>query len=126
MQGLFRWATGSVRFGDVAITANSAVWGLFGSAGRDESRFEQPDVFDPTRANPADHLSFGHGAHACLGAPLARLITRVALEVLLERTSATQLTDTPQRSANPVSRGLASLPVALTASPAGGRRPVAA
>jgi len=126
VQGLFRWTTGSVRFRDVVIPANSAVWGLFGSAGRDESRFDQPDVFDPTRVDPGDHLGFGHGAHACLGAPLARLIARVALEVLLQRTSAIQLTGTPQRSANPVFRGLASLPVALTAAPAGGRHPVAA
>ncbi len=126
VQGLFRWTTGSVRFRDVVIPANSAVWGLFGSAGRDESRFDQPDVFDPSRVGAGDHLSFGHGAHACLGAPLARLIARVALEVLLERTSAIQLTGTPLRSANPVFRGLASLPVALTAAPAGGRQSVAA
>lgn len=127
VQGLFRWTTGSVRFRDVVIPANSAVWGLFGSAGRDESRFDQPDVFDPTRATPDDHLSFGHGAHACLGAPLARLIARVALETLLGRTSAIQLAGSPQRSANPVFRGLASLPVALTAaSPAGGHHSVAA
>ncbi len=127
VQGLFRWTTGSVRFRDVVIPANSAVWGLFGSAGRDESRFDQPDVFDPTRATAGDHVSFGHGAHACLGAPLARLTARVAVETLLRRTSAIQLTGTPQRSANPVFRGLASLPVALTAaSAAGGRHPVAA
>ncbi len=127
VQGLFRWTTGSVRFGDVVIPANSAVWGLFGSAGRDESRFERPDEFDPTRTGTADHVSFGHGAHACLGAPLARLIARVALEVLLARTSGIELAGTPQRSANPVFRGLASLPVALTAASAGGgRQPVAA
>ncbi|MEZ5411621.1 MAG: cytochrome P450 [Acidimicrobiales bacterium] len=127
VQGLFRWTTGSVRFRDVVIPPNSAVWGLFGSAGRDESRFDQPDVFDPTRTGPGEHLAFGHGAHACLGAPLARLITRVALATLLERTSTIQLSGPPQRSANPVFRGLASLPVALTgASPAGGRHIVAA
>lgn len=126
VQGLFRWTTGSVRFRDVVIPANSAVWGLFGSAGRDESRFDQPDVFDPSRTGAGDHLGFGHGTHACLGAPLARLIARVALEELLQRTAAIQLVGAPQRSANPVFRGLASLPVALTASPAGGRHPVAA
>ena len=127
VQGLFRWTTGSVRFGDVVIPANSAVWGLFGSAGRDESRFDEPDVFDPARLGGAGgHLSFGHGAHACLGAPLARLIAGVALETLLLRTSAIELTGPPQRSANPVFRGLASLPVTLTAAPAGGRHPVAA
>jgi cytochrome P450 len=55
---------------------------LFGSANRDERRWDEPDRFDLDR-NPAGHLAFGHGIHHCLGAALARAETRVALEVLL-------------------------------------------
>ena len=57
---------------------------LFGSANRDERNWNQADRLDVTR-NPAGHLAFGHGIHHCLGAALARLETRVALEELLPR-----------------------------------------
>lgn len=55
---------------------------LFGSANRDERKWDRADEFDIGR-NPAGHLAFGHGIHHCLGASLARLESRVALEELL-------------------------------------------
>ncbi|GAB4210567.1 MAG: cytochrome P450 [Roseiflexaceae bacterium] len=54
------------------------------SANRDPEAFATPDVFDIHR-NPNRHLSLGHGPHFCLGASLARMEARIALEVLLER-----------------------------------------
>ena len=52
---------------------------------RDPSVFADPDRLDPRRANAADHLAFGHGVHACLGAALARAELAAAFCVLLER-----------------------------------------
>jgi cytochrome P450 len=56
----------------------------FTSANRDESVFAEPDRFDVHRT-PNPHLTFGHGIHFCLGAPLARLEARVALRIMLQR-----------------------------------------
>lgn len=58
------------------------VW--VGSANRDERQFARPHEFDPTR-DPNPHLSFGRGAHFCLGAPLARLEGRIAVNIVLDR-----------------------------------------
>ena len=58
---------------------------LLGAANHDPEVFPEPDVFDIYRHNAKDHLSFGHGAHLCLGAPLARLEARVVLEELSAR-----------------------------------------
>ena len=57
---------------------------LLASANWDAQVFDAPKVFDPTRAtNP--HVSFGAGAHFCLGAALARLEMQIALRVLFAR-----------------------------------------
>jgi cytochrome P450 len=64
------------------IPAGATVFLLLGAANRDERKFPEPDRFDVTR-NPQDHLAFGYGIHYCLGAPLARLEGRIALDSLL-------------------------------------------
>ena len=65
------------------VPAGSAMLLLFGAANRDPRRFPNPDVFDIHRSN--SHLTFGKGLHYCLGANLARLEGRVALDELLNR-----------------------------------------
>jgi cytochrome P450 len=68
----------------VTIPEGSAILLLMGSANRDPRRYANPDVFDIHRED-ISHLTFGFGLHFCLGANLARLEGRVALDELLNR-----------------------------------------
>jgi len=75
----------STTIGGVAIPAGSVVAVLLGAANRDPRRFDEPNAFVADRPNARAHVAFGHGAHTCPGAPLARAEARVALERLLDR-----------------------------------------
>lgn len=79
-----RFTATEVEIGDRRIEPDCRVACLLGSANRDPERFDRPDELDITRSDQG-HISFGLGIHYCLGAPLARLEGRIALEVLLER-----------------------------------------
>jgi len=73
------------RLGDATIPAGGFVFVHIGAANRDPEQFERPSEFDVRRANAASHIGFGAGIHFCLGAPLARLEGRVAMNALLEK-----------------------------------------
>ena len=79
-----RYAIGNDRVGNRQVKAGSQILILQGAANRDPDAFVDPDALDFTRKGPG-HLSFAHGIHSCLGAPLARLVGRIVLEELLER-----------------------------------------
>ncbi|HEX4817169.1 MAG TPA: cytochrome P450 [Nonomuraea sp.] len=81
---LGRSTTREAELGGVTIPADQIVLCWLAMANRDPRQFPDPDVFDPGR-DPNPHLGFGRGIHFCLGAPLARLEGRVALNVLLDR-----------------------------------------
>ncbi|WP_067721319.1 cytochrome P450 [Nocardia yamanashiensis] len=85
VQSMFRITRSEARLGDYTIPAGQLVVLGFGSANRDEAVFERPEAFDPLRPDAKSHLAFGAGIHACLGAPLARLETRIMLEELAAR-----------------------------------------
>ncbi|MBX7433913.1 cytochrome P450 [Mycobacterium sp. Y57] len=83
VHNIARYVTNDVVYQGQTIAAGSALLLMAGSANRDERKFDDPERFDIHRN--ANHLSFGRGTHFCLGASLARLEGRVALEEILKR-----------------------------------------
>ena len=81
---LARITTADAEVGGVHIPAGQVVLPWLAAANRDARVFAEPQRFQLHR-RPNPHLTFGHGVHFCLGAPLARLEARVALRLLLER-----------------------------------------
>jgi cytochrome P450 len=79
-----RFVTRGVEWHGQTVPAKSKIALLTGSAGRDEREFADPEAFDVTRAFDR-HVSLGFGVHYCLGAHLARLEARVAIEETLAR-----------------------------------------
>jgi cytochrome P450 len=117
----FRVTTEPVTVGSVEIPAGEQVLVCLGSANRDPGRFPAPDVLDIGRGD-GSNLGLGHGVHYCLGAPLARLETRVAFETLLGRHPVLRLAVDRDalawtRGDGLVLRGLAALPVVLGPRP---------
>jgi len=84
------YATEDIEMHGVTIEKGSMVFPLLGAANRDPQFFDNPDVFDIQRS-PNKHLGFGYGIHLCLGAWLARLETKVAINTLLRRNPNLQL-----------------------------------
>src|SRR5437763_13675729 len=85
VKGDFRLARVTSKVGGVEIPAGTTVMVVNGGAGRDARKFERPAEFQVDRANARQHLAFGHGAHTCPGAPLARAEGRVTVERFLDR-----------------------------------------
>lgn len=93
------------------VPAGSAMLLLAHSANRDERRFDDPDRFDIHRTM-GQHITFGHGVHFCLGASLARIEGRIAVEEVLKRFPEWEI-DLPNAhmAATSVVRGWETLPV---------------
>ena len=90
VQLVFRQATRAVTLRDVRIPRDGVLALLLGSANRDERVFPEPDRLDLER-DTRGHLAFGFGPHFCMGAALARLEARVALEALVPELPACKL-----------------------------------
>ena len=113
VQMVFRLALEDVEYGGAAIRAGERVHLVLNAANRDPRAFDRPGETDVERGR-SRHVSFGPGAHFCLGAPLARLEARVALEGLLARFPELALDGDPaELSWRPelVIHGLRALPV---------------
>ena len=112
IQWLTRVTSTEVAMHDQVIPAGERVILIFASANRDERYWERPDELDFSRS-PVRHLAFGDGIHFCLGAPLARLEGRLALEAILQASPDYEIVGPVEpRFATPSERGLSSLPVA--------------
>lgn len=79
-----RYASEDLTIAGATIPRGALVFLALASANRDEHQFVDPDVLDITR-EPNKHVSFGWGAHYCIGAPLARLEGQIAINTLLDR-----------------------------------------
>ena len=93
--GTFRITRQEVEVAGVVIPKDALVYVALCSANHDETLFDNPEAFDPSRTNLKEHLAFGYGIHFCIGAPLARMELRVTLEYLRQLPSLRLVSDEP-------------------------------
>jgi pimeloyl-[acyl-carrier protein] synthase len=104
-----RWLPEPLEAAGTTIPGGVYVTTLLGAANRDPRHFEQPDTLDITR-RPNRHISFAHGAHFCLGAPLARAEAQLAINAVVQRFPNLGVqTDDVTWIHNPVFRSLTAL-----------------
>lgn len=115
VQATVRRPTADVELSGKPIAKGTPVLVWLAAANRDPEQFADPLRFDVTRT-PNRHLAFGMGIHFCLGAPLARLEAKVAIEELLKRVDGFERTTDGLLPRVPtfIMRGVTSLPVALS------------
>lgn len=83
--GMWRVVTKETTFEKRIFKPGDKLFVAYNSGSRDSAKFENPDVIDVDRRSATQHLGFGRGVHACLGAPFARLLLKTELRVLSER-----------------------------------------
>ncbi len=115
VQALPRGTTQDVTLHGVTIPAGKTVLVFYGAANRDDRQYPQPDLYDVDR-NPTNHIGFGNGIHLCLGAPLARIEARIALEHLTRHVAGVELGSEPVRTDGFLLRGAKSMPIHLRAT----------
>ncbi|WP_405940078.1 cytochrome P450 [Streptomyces sp. NBC_00726] len=111
-QAIVRVVAQDLEIGGRTLREGELVYLFLGATNRDPERFEDPDRLDLTRPGNR-HLSFGHGPHFCLGGPLARLQTEVAVGTLVRRLPGLRLAEgaEPDWRPNPLQRRLTALPL---------------
>jgi cytochrome P450 len=112
-QGHFRKTKEASELAGVSLPEGARLMVLWASGNRDERVFDSPDTINLDRPNLRAHLSFGHGIHLCIGAQLARLEAKVALEELLKRTTRFEMTGPVRHVSSVFVRTPAELPIAL-------------
>jgi len=117
VQIAFRIAAEDTAVGGAVIRKGEQVIVAIGGANRDPAVFDQPDRLRVDRPNASRHLAFSSGIHRCLGAALAKLEARVALEELIRRYPRLELAGTPDRLPLLMLRGFEHIPVCVTGRP---------
>lgn len=112
-RGHYRHVVNDTSLAEVDLKAGSRLLLLWGAANRDPSHFEDPRQFRLDRPAGKGHISFGKGAHFCVGAALARLEAKVVLGELLSRTSAIEAAETGRWLPSLLVRRLESLQLAV-------------
>jgi cytochrome P450 family 142 subfamily A polypeptide 1 len=105
LNNMFRTVTEATEVGGVAMRPGDRVALVYPSANRDEAVFERPDELDLAR-DPNPHIAFGFGTHFCLGAHVARLSLRVALEELTARLTNLRAVEAPVHEPNVFVKGV--------------------
>lgn len=118
-QGHFRWVRQDTSLHGVALPRGSRVFLLWAAANRDESVFPAPDAIDLQRSNGRKHLTFGWGAHACIGRELARSELRIVLRAMLLGTKNWRLVGAAPYTASMFARSLEHLALQLEKREAG-------
>ena len=112
---VFRLAKADLELGGAHIREGERVHLVLNAANRDPEMFNSPDSVDLERRR-FQHVSFGPGTHMCLGAPLARLVGRIALATVLERLDGIRLEiDDLRWRRQLIAHGLIALPISYTA-----------
>lgn len=92
-RGHYRHVVDDTTVSGVPVPAGARLLLLWGAANRDPAHVDDPDEFRLDRTNPKAHLTFGRGAHFCVGAALARTEARVVLAAVLDRTDHIEATE---------------------------------
>jgi cytochrome P450 len=90
---VYRLARRKTTLGRVEVPAGTVLALCLTAASNDPGHFEQPRDFNIDRPRVRDHMAFGRGTHACLGAPLGRLESKIAIERLLDRTAEIRISE---------------------------------
>ncbi|MGJ9422245.1 cytochrome P450 [Aeromicrobium sp. CF3.5] len=108
-----RMASRDTEIAGVTVPRGAMVTTLLAGANRDPEVFTDPERFDVTRENAADHVSFSSGRHYCLGAALARMEGEVGLRTIFDRFPDLRLEAGATRRPTRILRGYATLPATL-------------
>jgi cytochrome P450 len=112
---LIRYSMREIELHGCTIPKHVPVMLVTGAATRDERAFPDPDTFDLRRKFGGHNLGFGYGAHSCLGAVLARMEGRIALEILLDRMPSYEVDRAALRRVNMTNvMGYSNVPVRVT------------
>ncbi len=112
VQEMPRWAVGDTEINGCPIAAGERIGMFWGAGNRDPAAFPDADQVILNR-KPNRHLAFGQGIHTCLGAPMARMEVRVAVEEMLARTASFEIAGEVERPRFH-RMGVSALPVKLT------------